>query len=110
MSGRLIAILMLLGGALAFTGCVGTGGLREIMPAVVAGEPDPHYRGGEHLRLADAVVVAVVRNTVAHGRSFPSQFSSAIFLQEKEIVIEPEYVLKGEIAGTTLSVRANLLS
>lgn len=96
--------------ALFAAACQSRGSLPELMTDIVLGEPDPHYRGKEHIRMADAVVVAVVKEVVERGRPFVSEFSPAIYLQQTEVVIEPEYVIKGEVSGATVSVRANLLS
>ena len=86
------------------------GPLPELTPEVIRGGPDPRYRGREHIGMADAVVVAVIEAVEERGKPFPSQFSEAIYLQQTEIVIAPEYVIKGEVPGPTVSVRANLLS
>lgn len=92
------------------SGCQDQVVLPELMPEVARGEPDPYYRGTEHIRMADAVVVALIKKVVAQGKPYPSKFSREIYLQATELVIEPEYVIKGKLPGATLSVRANLLS
>jgi hypothetical protein len=84
--------------------------LPETMPRVILGEPDPYYNGTEHIRTADGVIVAVVKAVVERGRPFPAKFSQGIYLQRTELVLTPEYAVKGTISGPVLTVRANLLS
>lgn len=107
---KIVRVVLLSLAVLLTSDCRAEVHLRELTPEIVAGAADPHYSGREHMRAADAVVVAVVRNVIEHGRPFRSQFSRAIYLQETELVITPEYAIKGELAGSTVSVRANLLS
>jgi len=102
-----INVVLLLAVVVVMAGC---STLPEVLPSVTVGGMDPRYRGREHIEAAEAVVVGEVRDVIAHGRPFVSKYSSAILLQRTEIVIAPEYVIKGAFPGEITSVQANLLS
>lgn len=69
MSGRLIAILVLLGGALAFTGCVGKGRLREV---ALAADQDARTYTGEYRNVEYGYSIAIPGGRVCRGAVAPA--------------------------------------